>query len=270
MDEIPFAKFLQAEIARLIGIPISIGVSNTRLRAKILSEIHKPLGVCVGETSEAFLHHAGKSDFGDIPFIGPASQEKLRYQVQGRNIAGFLHLGFRRIHEILGKNGTDVWLELRGVNMFHPKRQETDKSISATRSFNHQQTSNKSFVWEHLLMNFERAYSRLIEKNLETNHIVITFRDKERKVFGIDAKLPRHTQQKNVIIDTLHTLFERIYSPKTIYRTTGVIFTGLEKNTPKQYTLEEQEYIQELLKDQKLEQTINGINKKYGRGILTR
>ena len=119
-------------------------------------------------------------------------------------------------------------------------------------------------------MNFERAYERLIDKNLETNHIVITFRDKERRVFGLDKKLGRHTQRKNDIIETISTLFEKVYSPETIYRTTGVIFTGLEKNTPKQYTLEEQSYIQELVKDQKLEQIINSINKKFGRRTLTR
>ncbi len=119
-------------------------------------------------------------------------------------------------------------------------------------------------------MNFERAYERLIDKNLETNHIVITFRDRERRVFGLDKKLGRHTQRKNDIIETISTLFEKVYSPDTLYRTTGVIFTGLEKNTPKQYSLEEQSYIQELVKDQKLEQIINGINKKFGRRTLTR
>lgn len=47
MDGKQFALFLQAEILQKIGIPVSIGVSNTRLRAKILSEIHKPMGVCI-------------------------------------------------------------------------------------------------------------------------------------------------------------------------------------------------------------------------------
>ena len=270
LSEYGFSQFLQAEVLRKIGIPVSIGVSNTRLRAKILSEIHKPLGICVGTTSEDFLKNAGGLDFGDIPFVGPASQEKLKYKVRGGNIAGFIGVGYAELKNTLWKNGTDIWLEMRGVNMFHPKRQETDKSISATRSFNHNKTSDKGFVLEHLLMNFERAYERLIDKNLETNHIVITFRDKERRVFGLDKKLERHTQRKNDIIETISTLFEKVYSPETIYRTTGVIFTGLEKNTPKQYTLEEQSYIQELVKDQKLEQIINGINKKFGRRTLTR
>ena len=47
LSEYAFAQFLQKEVLRKIGIPVSIGVSNTRLRAKILSEIHKPLGICV-------------------------------------------------------------------------------------------------------------------------------------------------------------------------------------------------------------------------------
>ncbi len=270
MDEKQFALFLQAEILQKIGIPVSIGVSNTRLRAKILSEIHKPMGVCVWADSYYFIENAGKLEFGDIPFIGPASQEKLHYRVRGWNIAGFLEVGFWTLKDILGKNGTDVWLELRWVNAFHPKRQETDKSISATRSFNYNKTSNKSFVWEHLMMNFERAYERLIDKNLETNHIVITFRDKERRVFWLDKRLGRHTQRKQEIIDILHALFEQSYSQDIIYRTTWVIFTGLESHTPKQYTFEEQAYMMELLQDQKLEKIINSINLKFGRRTLTR
>lgn len=159
---------------------------------------------------------------------------------------------------------------MKGVNAFHPKRQETDKSISATRSFNYHKTSERAYVWDHLMMNFARAYERLIDKNLETNHIIISFRDKERRVFGIDKRLGRHTQRKNEIVEIISSLFEQSYSPDIIYRTTGVIFTGLEQNTPKQYSLDEQAYIAELVKDQKLEQIINGINKKFGRRTLTR
>jgi hypothetical protein len=120
------------------------------------------------------------------------------------------------------------------------------------------------------MMNFERAYARLIDKNLETNHVIISFRDKERRVFGLDKRLGRHTQRKTEIIEIISTLFEQSYSPGIIYRTTGVIFTGLEMNTPKQYSLEEKAYIAELVKDQKLEKIINGINHKYGRSTLSR
>lgn len=270
MDNHHFALFLQEQILQKIGIPVSIGISNTRLRAKILSEIHKPMGVCIWADTDNFILNAGKLEFGDIPFIGPASQEKLKYTVKGWNISGFVDVWFWALKDILWKNGTDVWLELRGVNAFHPKRQQTDKSISATRSFNYHKTSEKSFVWDHLMMNFERAYERLIDKNLETNHIIISFRDKERRVFWIDKRLATHTQRKNDIVEIISTLFEKTYSPNIIYRTTGVIFTGLEQHTPKQYSFEEHAFIDELIKDQKLEKIINSINKKFWRRTLTR
>lgn len=38
---------LQRDILERIGIPVSIGVSNTRLKAKIFSKVHKPFGICV-------------------------------------------------------------------------------------------------------------------------------------------------------------------------------------------------------------------------------
>lgn len=120
-------------------------------------------------------------------------------------------------------------------------------------------------------MNFERAYSRLIDKNLETDHIMISFReDKMWGFFGADKKLPGPTQKKKEIIDTMHELFEKSYSSSILYRTTGVIFSGLRTAENKQYSLEDQPHIESLIQDQKLEKIINAINQKFGRGAVTR
>lgn len=113
-------------------------------------------------------------------------------------------------------------------------------------------------------MNFERAYSRLIDKNLQTNHIMISFRqDKDWGFFGLDRKLPVHTQKRTEIIDIMYDLFEKTYNPSILYRTTGVVFSGLESAGSKQYSFEEQPHIAELIQDQRLEKIINGINQKF-------
>ena len=269
LSEYDFARFLQSELLQKVGIPVSIGVSNTRLRAKILSEIHKPMGVCVGSNSPDFLHYAGALPFWDIPFIGRAYQDRLQYKVRGQHIAGFIDVGFWELKRIIGKNGTDIWLELRGVNMIHPVNTNIEKSISATRSFNYHKTSDESFVWNHLLMNFDRAYGRLVEKNLDTNHVIITFRNKEKQVFGLDMRCA-HTQSRTEILSMIERLFKRIYSPDVIYRTTGVTFSGLKLNTPKQYTLEDVPFIPSMIADQKLEKAINALNKQFGRWTVMR
>lgn len=167
------------------------------------------------------------------------------------------------------KNGTDIWLELRWVNMIHPVNTNIEKSISATRSFNYHKTSEEWFVWNHLLMNFDRAYGRLAEKNLDTNHIILSFRNKEAQTFGVGLRLP-NTQKREEILDVIQKLFKKIYSPDFIYRTTGVTFSRLKINTPKQYTLEDALYISHLVIDQRLEKVINGLNKQFGRWTVKR
>lgn len=113
-------------------------------------------------------------------------------------------------------------------------------------------------------MNFERAYSRLIDKNLQTNHIMISFRqNKDWGFFGLDRKLPVHTQKRTEIIDTLHELFEKTYNPDILYRTTGVVFSGLESAESKQYSFDDKPFIKDLEQDQRLEKIINGINQKF-------
>jgi nucleotidyltransferase/DNA polymerase involved in DNA repair len=47
-----YAKFLQDDILIKIGIPVSIGIANTRIKAKIFSDINKPNGVCIGNITE--------------------------------------------------------------------------------------------------------------------------------------------------------------------------------------------------------------------------
>ena len=113
-------------------------------------------------------------------------------------------------------------------------------------------------------MNFERAYERLIDKNLQTDHISISFRqNQDAHFFGADKKLHTHTQRKDEIIDTLSELFEKTYSDHILYRTTGVTFSGLESAACKQYSFEDQPHIADLIRDQKLQTIINGINQKF-------
>lgn len=119
-------------------------------------------------------------------------------------------------------------------------------------------------------MNFERAYRRLIDKNLETDRVYISFRDKEKRWFGFEKKFLRHTQSKEHIIAEIRRLFFSTHNPNILYRSTGITFINLEPATPKQYTLDEQPLIGKIEATAKLEKAINELNKKYGRMTVTR
>lgn len=48
-----FAEAIKIEIYRDIGIPVSIGIANTRIRAKMFGDLRKPFGSFVEfDTSE--------------------------------------------------------------------------------------------------------------------------------------------------------------------------------------------------------------------------
>ena len=47
-----YVKFLQDDILKKIGIPVRIGIANTRIKAKIFSDINKPNGICIGNVTE--------------------------------------------------------------------------------------------------------------------------------------------------------------------------------------------------------------------------
>lgn len=74
-------------------------------------------------------------------------------------------------------------------------------------------------------MNFERGYRRLVDKDLETDRLYISFRDKEKRWFGFDTKFTRPTNSKTYIIREMKKLFESTFNPNIIYRSTGVGFT---------------------------------------------
>lgn len=75
-----YVKKLQADILKTIGVPVSIGVSNTRLKAKIFSKVNKPFGICIGMYSETQEEIFRKLSFREIPFIGRKTAKKTRFR----------------------------------------------------------------------------------------------------------------------------------------------------------------------------------------------
>ncbi|MCP4523793.1 MAG: hypothetical protein GY828_06280, partial [Candidatus Gracilibacteria bacterium] len=174
-----FLLKIQKDILEEIGIPVSIGCGNTRIKAKIFSPVNKPYGICFPDHQEDENILFANSPRKKIPFIGKSSQEKLKYQ--SKTIKDFMHIGFRKLKEILGKNGANLWLELMGIDVYIVKKSKQIKSISRTRSFNHRITTNQEFLKSQILINFERAFEVLYDNNLEIAEVGIMFRDKSFK-----------------------------------------------------------------------------------------
>jgi DNA polymerase IV len=99
------------EIRRDTGLTCSIGISESRLLAKIVSELGKPAGLVVLSREDALERFGGESP-GLVPGIGPKTVVKL----EGMGVRTLAELGRREPAELEAAFGprSGAWLHARG------------------------------------------------------------------------------------------------------------------------------------------------------------
>jgi DNA polymerase IV len=102
---------IAAEIREETGLTCSVGISESRMLAKITSELGKPAGLVVLSREDALARFAGESP-GLIPGIGP----KTVLRLQGMGIRTLAELREREQSELEAAFGprSGAWLHARG------------------------------------------------------------------------------------------------------------------------------------------------------------
>lgn len=182
----------------------------------------------------------------------------------------FYRLPAETVRRILGKNGFTLWLELHGADVWSPhdvgKRQ---KSLSATRSFNREMTSEYHALWRHLVTNLERAYDALLRDKQETRVVSVMLKDKDFRVFWLSADLGDPTIDRATIGKTARSLFDRLFDRSLTYRTTGVRFDELRPYVPKQLSVFDIENRVHAENDS-LAAAMEKLKRRYGKNVVHR
>ena len=262
LDLYDYTAYLQKKIKQHIWIPVSIGVSNTRIKAKIFSKVNKPYGYFIGHNIDEENKQFQDLPLKDIPFIWKGYQERLKHQAQ--TIYDFKSLRYWYLKWLIGKNATQLWLELKGVSAMNFKDSWTLKSISRTRSFNKTINSNKDFLWQQIQMNTERMFEELTIRKYELRNITLKLKTKDWKSYGGTIELADYTFDRKLIHNALKTLLDEVYIPYTLYRKTGVYSTDIRPYTPKQLMLSDIQN-KRFQKDTQIESVLAELNRKYGK-----
>lgn len=257
---IDYIKFLQNDILKKIWIPVSIWVSNTRIKAKIFSKINKPFWIYISLSREQDYNIFSSLPLSIVPFIWKKTQEKFKYSCD--NVLDFIKLWYWYLKEKIWKNATDLRFELNWVNAFCVKKSKSIKSMSRWRSFNKKITNNKEFIKKQLILNFNWLYEEFINKDLELKTIWIFMRDKSFYHHIFYSNLIDFTYIRSDILQIVFKLFEENYNEKIFYRSTWVVFSNFRNYKPFQMSI-----FDKPLRDKNnhlnLAKTINSINKKY-------
>ena len=265
MDYLEFAVFLKKEIKKSIWIWVSVWIANTKIKAKVFSDINKPFWECVAFEDEDISRILGGLKVTDVPFIWRKTWEKLEYIC--KNAEDFRKLSFWKVDELLGKNWTDLWLELNWVDVMDFAGNPIPKSITRTSSFNKKMTNDKDFLWSQILEHFNRAYFMLTRYNLELKTIWIYLRDKDFRRYVYDLTLDDHSNLRSVLVTKLREIFRSQIPFDNLYRSSGVVMWDFKEFVPKQlsvYDIDNEAFE----KNKKLFSAIENMNKKYWKKMV--
>ena len=230
------ARQMQETVEQELGITVSVGVSLSKVLAKIGSKHRKPHGLTMIPGRDIHL------------FLKNLSVEKV-WGI-GPNTAAFLNkhgirtaLDFARTDEAfatnhLSKPYREIWHELNGRSVY-PVTTETKssyQSISKARTFTPPST-DETFVFAQLSKNLENACIKARRYKLAPARLIAFLLQQDFRSNGVEIKLTRPTAYPVELFGPLRQAFRQLYRSGTPYRQTGVVLAGLVPEDTVQYTL---------------------------------
>jgi DNA polymerase-4/DNA polymerase V len=256
---------MKKEIERELGITVSVGLSITKVLAKVASKHQKPAGITIIKGRD-IADYLCNLPVEKVWGIGNATTNYLA-KMHIHYALEFARLPEKTVRNKFTKPGVEIWQELRGVSVYPvtPEEKSSYASISKTKTFA-PPTSNAEYLFAHLMRNMESACIKARRYSLAPNKIVIFLKKNDFNTAGSEAKLSRPCAFPLEFTGVIHNLFDSCYCPKDIYRATGVVLLNLEPDTNIQYSLFDNPLQAEKIRD--LYNVADELGRKFGKHTL--
>lgn len=259
------AEAIKKDLQTELGITFSVGLSATKVLAKIGSKWQKPDGLTLIPLSEApqFLK---KTAIEKIWGIGPNTAAYLmKYGI--RTAYDFATKDEDWIKKTVSKPYFEIWQELGGTVAYelNTERKESYQSISKTRTFTPPSRDPK-FVFSQLSKNVENACIKARRWNLATKDIFFFIKTQEFKFHGCEIKLGQSTNVPQDILRAIEEYFPKVFRRGVDYRTSGITLMKLHDAGSMQLDL-----FGAAQKTQGLQQvfeSIDELSEKYGKHVV--
>jgi DNA polymerase-4 len=230
------AKKMQETIGRELGITVSVGVSLSKVLAKIGSKHNKPHGLTIipGRDIHIYLQ---KLPIEKIWGIGLNTSAFLR-KFGITTALEFARKDEKFIQKHLSKPYKEIWHELNGRSMYPVviESKSSYQSISKTKTFT-PASNDEAFVFAQLSKNLENACIKARRYKLVATRLILCLRKQDYTGAGIEIKLSRPTAYPADLFGPLKEGFNHIYQRNGFYRQTGIVLSGLVSEKEIQYTL---------------------------------
>lgn len=284
------AKSIREKIKTEVGINVSIGVSRSKVLAKLACENAKP-----GKNSSrnSLPPRGARVGMGGSPLengngiylIGKGKIQKLLKKTKVQEIWGigknttqlFNRWGVLYCSELVKKS--DEWLKervgKRGVELKHELMGESidkvkttkklPKSIQNTRSFP-KSTNDINYIKNALNIHIHTSCSKLRHLKGKCKSVSVMLKTKDFALYWEKKVLEDSTNFELDISREIFKLLEKIYNPDLIYRSCGVTLENIDYSEESQLSLfascsNKKNY-------EKLASAIDKLEKKFGKNTV--
>lgn len=264
-NSVDIAKFLRREIRDKADIPVSIGLSSSKTLAKLASDKAK------NELDGVYYIGAGnlvdelrRTPIRDIWGIG--RRHTLTMQKNGiLNAYELVQKSDKFLDNLIGIRGLEMKHELLG-EIVSPVTNDVKppKSIQRTSQLA-KFTSDKDYLKNSLNYHIHRSCVNLRSLGAKTLEIGVLLRTKDFRVLVEKEALNKSLDFELEISKVVFRLFDKIYNPNIVYRSTGVFFDRLVYNDASQMFLFAEEDDE---RKEKLSICFDKLEAKFGKDIV--
>ena len=272
----PWARKLRALTYQNLGITLTIGIAENKVRAKVANKLAKNIDYSAGIFDLA-RNEDENSYFKEISvdkIWGIGKQTSIWLKSKGiKNAQELIDMKENEIFKKLGIVGKRLQLELKGYKCLPIKKSNKSKrEIQVSRSFGTPITKLEDLT-QALAIYAIQASAKMRSQSLKTSAISVFVRtskysnQKYQRV--AHKKLINATDNTNVILKIVVALSKEIYNPEYKLSKAGVLMQDLTNCQYLQQSLITYKSQEDMKKSENLMRTIDSLNKKYNKKAIT-
>lgn len=271
-DAFQFAKKLRHTVTQWTGIPVCIGLGQTKTLAKMANSLAKKINtIGVFSLDDENQRHEIFNTFpvGDIWGIGRKTTLKLNdYDITTTQQLLSQPAGW--IREVFGLSVAKTILELQGTPCIRLDDMKSKKAITSSRSFS-RPIRQLNELSEALSTYVATATEKCRAQQGLAQGICVyitTSRFKEKNEYYSKQKtikLPEPSQDTRVIVDYALTLLKTLFRSGFSYTKCGIVLLDIVPDTMRQLDLFSANVPQ---KGEATMQAMDKINRKYGKDTI--
>lgn len=259
-DALQWTIDLREQIIKQTKLPISFGLANNKMVAKMATNEAKPNGylqVPFGKEKE-FL---APLDINKIPGVGEQTEQVLKHM--GINIISDIHKrSAEELESRLGKLGIDLWNKAQGIHTSKVVAYHEAKSISTENTFDENILDTKFLISELVRMTEKIAHELRLEEKV-AGCIAVKIRYPDFETTSRQTTIP-YTAAEDEMIPVVKNLFHKLYKKGEPVRLLGVRLSELTNNAVQTNLFSDKEKKTDLYK------AIDDVKNRFGKSFLHR